>query len=105
MQRLERSPEDARTPRRTRWAGQERPQLDQRTWPRRRAARPLREHTELRRLLCNVTRTRVSLRFVSKLLRGVAAGWGAKKMGGGCLSTVIIFVVLWYLLGHFNIFR
>ena len=42
---------------------------------------------------------------VSKLLRGVAAGWGAKKMGGGCLSTVVIFIVLWYVLGHFNIFR
>ena len=42
---------------------------------------------------------------VSKLLRGVAAGWGAKKLGGGCLSTVIVFVVLWYLLGHFDIFR
>jgi len=42
---------------------------------------------------------------VSKLLRGVAAGWGAKKMGGGCLSTIIIFAVLWYVLGHFNIFR
>jgi hypothetical protein len=42
---------------------------------------------------------------VSKLLRGIAAGWGAKKMGGGCLSTIVIFIVLWYLLGHFNIFR
>jgi len=42
---------------------------------------------------------------VSKLLRGVAAGWGAKKMGGGCLSTIIIFIVLWYVLGHFGIFR
>jgi hypothetical protein len=42
---------------------------------------------------------------VSKLLRGVAAGWGAKKMGGGCLSTVIIFIVLWYVLGHFHIFQ
>lgn len=42
---------------------------------------------------------------VSKLLRGVAAGWGAKKLGGGCLSTLIVFVVLWYLLGHFDIFR
>jgi hypothetical protein len=42
---------------------------------------------------------------VSKLLRGLAAGWGAKKMGGGCLSTIIIFIVLWYVLGHFDIFR
>jgi hypothetical protein len=42
---------------------------------------------------------------VSKLLRGLAAGWGAKKLGGGCFSTIIIFIVLWYVLGHFNIFR
>jgi hypothetical protein len=42
---------------------------------------------------------------VSKLLRGVAAGWGAKKLGGGCFSTIIIFIVLWYLLGNFDIFR
>jgi hypothetical protein len=42
---------------------------------------------------------------VSKLLRGLAAGWGAKKMGGGCFSTIIIFIVLWYVLGHFDIFR
>ena len=42
---------------------------------------------------------------MSKLLRGLAAGWGAKKLGGGCLSTIIIFVVLWYLLGHIGIFR
>ena len=42
---------------------------------------------------------------MSKLLRGIAAGWGAKKLGGGCLSTILIFGVLWYLLGHFAIFR
>lgn len=46
--------------------------------------------------------TRASM---SKLLRGIAAGWGAKKLGGGCLSTILVFVVLWYLLGHFQIFR
>ena len=31
---------------------------------------------------------------MSKLLRGVAAGYGAKKLGGGCFSTVIIFIIL-----------
>ena len=46
--------------------------------------------------------TRASM---SKLLRGIAAGWGAKKLGGGCLSTILVFVLLWYLLGHFQIFR
>ena len=42
---------------------------------------------------------------MSKVLRGLAAGWGAKKMGGGCLSTILVFVLLWWLLGHFNLFR
>jgi len=26
---------------------------------------------------------------MSKLLRGVAAGYGAKKLGGGCFTTII----------------
>jgi hypothetical protein len=42
---------------------------------------------------------------MSKLLRGIAAGWGAKQMGGGCLSTIFVFVVLWWALGHFHIFQ
>ncbi|HEX2465893.1 MAG TPA: hypothetical protein VHR17_14825 [Thermoanaerobaculia bacterium] len=36
---------------------------------------------------------------MSKILRGVVAGWGAKKLGGcGCLG-VLIFIFLWWLLG------
>jgi hypothetical protein len=42
---------------------------------------------------------------MSKILRGLAAGYGAKKLGGGCFSTVIIFLLLWWLLGHFGVFR
>ena len=42
---------------------------------------------------------------MSKLLRGVAAGWGAKKLGGGCVSTVLIFGLLWFVLGYFKIFQ
>jgi len=42
---------------------------------------------------------------MSKLLRFVAAGWGAKKLGGGCLSTIVVFIILWWLLGHFGIFK
>jgi hypothetical protein len=41
---------------------------------------------------------------MSKILRGAAAGYGAKKLGGGCLSTVLVFIVLWWLLGNFEIF-
>ena len=42
---------------------------------------------------------------MSKLLRGLAAGYGAKKLGGGCISTVLIFLLLWWLLGNFDIFK
>lgn len=42
---------------------------------------------------------------MSKLLRGLAAGYGAKKLGGGCISTVLIFLLLWWLLGGLEIFR
>ena len=32
-------------------------------------------------------------------LRALIAGYGAKKLGGGCLSTILIFIVLYWLLG------
>jgi hypothetical protein len=44
-------------------------------------------------------------RTMSKVLRGLAAGYGAKKLGGGCFSTVLVFILLWWLLGHFGVFR
>lgn len=37
---------------------------------------------------------------MSKILRGLAAGYGAKKLGGGCFSTVLIFLILWWALGQ-----
>lgn len=40
--------------------------------------------------------------IMSKLLRGLVAGYGAKKLGGGCISTVLIFILLWWLLGYCN---
>ena len=45
------------------------------------------------------------LTVMSKLLRGLAAGYGAKKLGGGCFSTILIFILLWWLLGHFRLFQ
>lgn len=44
-------------------------------------------------------------RVMSKLLRGLAAGYGAKKLGGGCFGTILVFILLWWLLGHFGIFK
>jgi len=42
---------------------------------------------------------------MSKLLRGAAAGYGAWRFGGGIVGTIFIFVLLWWFLGHFNIFQ
>jgi hypothetical protein len=42
---------------------------------------------------------------MSKLLRALAAGWGAKKLGRGCLGTILVFLLLWWLLGRFDLFR
>jgi hypothetical protein len=42
---------------------------------------------------------------MSKLLRGLVAGAGAWKWGSGCLSSIVVFVILWWLLGGFSIFR
>jgi hypothetical protein len=37
---------------------------------------------------------------MSKLLRGGVAGLGAYKLGGGCgCGALIIFILLWWLLG------
>ncbi len=35
---------------------------------------------------------------MNKLFKTLIAGYGAKKLGGGCLSTVVIFIVIWVLL-------
>ncbi len=35
-------------------------------------------------------------------LRALIAGYGAKKLGGGCFSTILIFVVIYFLLGQCN---
>jgi hypothetical protein len=37
---------------------------------------------------------------MSKILKALAAGYGAKKLGGGCISTVLIFILLYWLLGR-----
>lgn len=39
---------------------------------------------------------------MNKFFRAIIAAWGAKKLGGGCLSTIIIFAVIYMLLGKCN---
>ena len=41
-----------------------------------------------------------SISKMNNIFRGLLAGYGAKKLGGGCFSTVLIFIVLWYVLGQ-----
>jgi hypothetical protein len=36
---------------------------------------------------------------MNNFFRGIIAAWGAKKLGGGCFSTILIFVVIYVLLG------
>ncbi|HYG67322.1 MAG TPA: hypothetical protein VD838_06670 [Anaeromyxobacteraceae bacterium] len=37
---------------------------------------------------------------MNNLFRGLIAGYGAHKLGGGCLSTILVFIVIWVLLGQ-----
>ncbi len=34
------------------------------------------------------------------LLKTLIAGYGARKLGGGCISTILIFLLLFWLLGY-----
>jgi len=36
---------------------------------------------------------------MNNLFRGLLAGYGAKKLGGGCFSTILIFIVIYWALG------
>lgn len=33
-------------------------------------------------------------------IKALVAGFTAKKLGGGCLSTILIFVIVYYALGQ-----
>jgi hypothetical protein len=39
---------------------------------------------------------------MNKLLRALIAGWTAKKFGGGCLGTILVFIIVYYALGTCN---
>ena len=38
---------------------------------------------------------------MNSLFKTLIAGYGAKKMGGGCLGMIIIFIIIYYVLGRF----
>lgn len=37
---------------------------------------------------------------MNNIFRTLIAGYGASKLGGGCISTVLIFILLFWLLGQ-----
>ncbi len=39
---------------------------------------------------------------MNNFLRAIIAGWGAKKLGGGCLGTILVFIIIYYALGTCN---
>jgi hypothetical protein len=39
---------------------------------------------------------------MNNFFKTLIAGYGAKKLGGGCLSTIVIFIVIYWALGTCN---
>ncbi len=37
---------------------------------------------------------------MNNLFRGLLSGYGAYKLGGGCLGTIVVFVIIWLILGQ-----
>jgi hypothetical protein len=36
---------------------------------------------------------------MNNLFRGLISGFGAWKLGGGCVGTIVVFLIIWVLLG------
>ena len=39
---------------------------------------------------------------MNNLFKTLIAGYGAKKLGGGCFSTILIFIIIYWALGQCN---
>ena len=39
---------------------------------------------------------------MNNLFKTLIAGYGAKKLGGGCLGTIVVFVIIYWALGNFH---
>lgn len=39
---------------------------------------------------------------MNRFFRALIAGYGAKKLGGGCFSTIIVFLLIYWALGTCN---
>jgi hypothetical protein len=40
------------------------------------------------------------IRKMNNLFRGLLAGGAAAKWGGGCFGTILVFVIVWLILGQ-----
>ena len=42
---------------------------------------------------------------MKSIIRALLAGWGAKKLGGGCgcFGMIVVFIILWWLLGNLGL--
>lgn len=43
--------------------------------------------------------TRWGVSRMRNILRALIAAWGAKKLGGGCITTILLFLLFYWLLG------
>jgi hypothetical protein len=55
---------------------------------------PLRDHSTER------DRKTFPASFMNNFFRALIAGYGAKKLGGGCFGTIIVFLIIWWALGQ-----
>jgi hypothetical protein len=37
---------------------------------------------------------------MNNLFRGLLSGYGAMKLGGGCFGSIVVFIIIWLLLGQ-----
>lgn len=37
---------------------------------------------------------------MKNIFKLLIAGYGAKKSGGGCFGTIIVFIIIWIILGY-----
>ncbi len=35
---------------------------------------------------------------MNNIFKGLIAGYGASKLGGGCIGTIVVFVIIWIAL-------
>jgi hypothetical protein len=37
---------------------------------------------------------------MNNIFKGLLAGYGAVKLGGGCIGTIVVFIIIWLILGQ-----